>query len=91
MRMALYDTAEIMLTKPLKGCSQLKSWGDADRQARRREQTKVGLAGRLAVIMHRMLAKQSLKAGQEARNSSGRSRRQPFSNSKCLRPDDGPH
>lgn len=89
--MALYDAAQIMLTKPLKGCSQLKSRGDADRQARRRKQAKVGLAGRLAVIMHRMLAKSPFKAEQEARNSSGRSRYQPFSNSKCLRPDDGPH
>ena len=26
LRTALYDAAQIILTKPLKGCSQLKSW-----------------------------------------------------------------
>jgi hypothetical protein len=45
----------IILTKPLKGCSQLKSW--AMRIASRAGiKAKVGLARRLAVIMHRMLA-----------------------------------
>jgi transposase len=56
VRTALYEAAHIMLTKPLKDCSQLKSW--AMRVARRAgmSKAKVALARRLAVIMHRMLA-----------------------------------
>ena len=56
VRTTLYEAAHIMLTKPIKGCSQLKSW--AMRIARRAgmSKAKVALARRLAVIMHRMLA-----------------------------------
>jgi transposase len=56
VRAALYEAAHIMLTKPLRGCSQLKSW--AMRIARRAgmRKAKVALARKLAVIMHRMLA-----------------------------------
>ena len=56
VRTVLYEAAHIMLTKPLKGCSKLKSW--AMRIARRAgmSKAKVALARRLAVIMHRMLA-----------------------------------
>ncbi len=56
VREALYQTAHVMLTKPVKGCSQLKSW--AMRIARRagRSKAKVALARKLAVFMHRMLA-----------------------------------
>ena len=56
VRTALYEAAHIMLTKPLKDCSQLKSW--AMRVARRAgmSKAKVALARHLAVIMHRMLA-----------------------------------
>jgi transposase len=56
VRTALYEAAHIMLTKPVKGCSQLKSW--AMRIVRRAgmSKAKVALARRLAVIMHRMLA-----------------------------------
>ena len=59
MREALYQAAHVMLTKPLKGCSQLKSW--AMRIARRAgmRKAKVALARKLAVIMHRMLADQT--------------------------------
>jgi transposase len=51
----LYEAAHIMLTKPVKGCSALKSW--AMRIARRAgmSKAKVALARKLAVIMHRML------------------------------------
>jgi len=44
------------LTKPVKGCTALKSW--AMRIARRAgmRKAKVALARKLAVIMHRMLA-----------------------------------
>jgi transposase len=56
VRTALYEAAHIMLTKAVKGCSQLKSW--AMRIARRAgmRKAKVALARKLAVIMHRMLA-----------------------------------
>jgi transposase len=56
VRTALYEAAHIMLTKPVKGCSALKSW--AMRIARRAgmsNKAKVALARKLAVIMHRML------------------------------------
>ena len=56
VREALYQAAHVMLTKAVKGCSQLKSW--AMRIARRAgmRKAKVALARKLAVIMHRMLA-----------------------------------
>lgn len=56
VRSALYEAAHIMLTKPVKGCTPLKSW--AMRIARRAgmRKAKVALARKLAVIMHRMLA-----------------------------------
>jgi transposase len=56
VREALYQAAHIMLVKPLKGCTELKSW--AMRIARRAgmRKAKVALARKLAVIMHRMLA-----------------------------------
>jgi transposase len=56
VRTALYEAAHIMLVKPLKGCTQLKSW--AMRIARRAgmKKAKVALARKLAVILHRMLA-----------------------------------
>jgi transposase len=55
VRTALYEAAHVMLTRPVKGCSALKSW--AMRIARRAgmSKAKVALARRLAVIMHRML------------------------------------
>jgi transposase len=56
VREALYQAAHVMLTKPTKGCTQLKSW--AMRIARRAgmSKAKVALARKLAVILHRMLA-----------------------------------
>ena len=55
VRAALYEAAHILLTKPIKGCSRLKSW--AMRIARRAgmNKAKVALARKLAVILHRML------------------------------------
>jgi transposase len=55
VREVLYEAAHIMLTKPIKGCSELKSW--AMRIARRAgtNKAKVALARKLAVIMLRML------------------------------------
>ncbi len=56
VREALYQAAHVMLTKPVKGCSELKSW--AMRIARRAgmKKAKVALARKLAVVLHRMLA-----------------------------------
>ncbi len=56
VREALYQAAHIILVKPIKGCSALKSW--AMRIARRAgpRKAKVALARKLAVILHRMLA-----------------------------------
>jgi transposase len=56
VRAALYEAAHIMLIKPIKDCSALKSW--AMRLARRGgiKKAKVALARKLAVILHRMLA-----------------------------------
>src|SRR6202166_4241245 len=56
VRTALYEAAHIMLTKPLKGCSQLKSWAMRIAGRAGMSKAKVALARRLAVIMHRMLA-----------------------------------
>ena len=54
VRTALYEAANVILTRPVKG-SGLKSW--AARLARRvgMKKAKVALARKLAVIMHRML------------------------------------
>ena len=56
VREALYQAAHVMLTKPVKDCSELKGW--AMRIARRAgmNKAKVALARKLAVILHRMLA-----------------------------------
>ena len=56
VREALYQAAHVMLTKPVRGCTQLKSW--AMRLAKRAgmRKAKVALARKLAVILHRMLA-----------------------------------
>jgi transposase len=56
VRAALYESANIILIKPIKGSSTLKSW--AMRIARRAgpRKAKVALARKLAVILHRMLA-----------------------------------
>ena len=56
MREALYQAAHVMLTKPVKGATALKSW--AMRIARRAglRKAKVALARKLAVVLHRMLA-----------------------------------
>lgn len=56
VREALYQAAHVMLTKPVKAATRLKSW--AMRIARRAglRKAKVALARKLAVVLHRMLA-----------------------------------
>jgi transposase len=55
VRAVLYEGAHVILTKPVKGCTALKSWAMriADRAGMKK--AKVALARKLAVIMHRML------------------------------------
>jgi transposase len=55
VRTALYEAANVILTRPVKG-SSLKSWGMrlAGRAGMRK--AKVALARKLAVVLHRMLA-----------------------------------
>ena len=58
VREALYQAAH-MLTKPVKGCSQLKSWAMRIAGRAGRNKAKVALACKLAVILHRMLANET--------------------------------
>ena len=55
MREALYEAAHIILTKPIKGCAQLKSWAMRIAKRAGMNKAKVALARKLAVIMLRML------------------------------------
>ena len=59
---ALYEAGNIILTRPLKGCTAFKSW--AMRLAKRAgmKKAKVALARKLAVIMHGMLVDGTLFA-----------------------------
>jgi transposase len=56
VREALYQAAHVILTKPVKGCTQLKSWAMRIAKRAGMSKAKVALARKLAVIMHRMLA-----------------------------------
>jgi transposase len=56
VRTALYEAAHIMLIKPIKGCSQLKSWAMRIAKRSGMKKAKVALARKLAVILHQMLA-----------------------------------
>jgi len=55
VRAALYEAAHIILTKPIKGCAQLKSWAMRIAKRAGMNKAKVALARKLAVIMLRML------------------------------------
>jgi transposase len=56
VRAALYESAHVILTKPVKGCTGLKSWAMRIAKRAGMNKAKVALARKLAVIMHRMLA-----------------------------------
>ena len=56
VREALYQAAHIMLTKPIKNCSTLKSWAMRIAKRAGMRKAKVALARKLAVVLHRMLA-----------------------------------
>src|ERR1700743_770789 len=55
VREALYEAAHIILTKPITGCTQLKSWAMRTPRRAGMNKAKVALARKLAVIMLRML------------------------------------
>jgi transposase len=55
VREALYEAAHIILTKPIKGCTRLKSWAMRIAKRAGMNKAKVALARKLAVIMLRML------------------------------------
>jgi len=55
VREALYQAAHVILTKPVRGCTELKSWGMRIARRAGQQKAKVALARKLAVIMHRML------------------------------------
>jgi len=65
VRTALYEAANVILTRPVKG-SSLKSW--AMRVAKRAgmRKAKVALARKLAVVLHRMLADGTRFAAEKA-------------------------
>ncbi len=56
VREALYESAHLIMTKPIKGCTQLKSWAMRIAKRAGMSKAKVALARKLAVILHRMLA-----------------------------------
>ena len=56
VRTASYQAAHVMLTRPVKGCSALKSWAMKLAKRAGMKKAKVALARKLVVIMHRMLA-----------------------------------
>jgi transposase len=55
VRTALYEAANVILTRPVKG-SALKSWAARIANRAGLRKAKVALARKLAVVMHRMLA-----------------------------------
>lgn len=55
MREALHEAAHIMLTNPMKGCSELKSCAMRIARCASINKAEVALAHKIAVIMHRML------------------------------------
>jgi transposase len=55
VRATLYESANIIITRPVKGCTALKSWAMRIAKRAGMKKAKVALARKLAVIMHRML------------------------------------
>ena len=55
VRAALYEAANVILTRAVKG-SDLKSWALRVAQRAGMKKAKVALARKLAVVLHRMLA-----------------------------------
>jgi transposase len=55
VRAMLYESAHIIITRPVKGCTALKSWAMRIAKRAGAKKATVALARKLAVIMHRML------------------------------------
>ena len=55
VRTALYEAANVILTRPVRG-SALKSWAARIANRAGMRKAKVALARKLAVVLHRMLA-----------------------------------
>ena len=99
VREALYQAAHIMLTKPIRNCTTLKSWAMRIASRAGMRKAKVALARKLAVILHRMLADAQTfnPRGQGRGNISkehqpgflGGPRHQALPEAKSLRRDDG--
>jgi transposase len=66
VRAVLYEAAHVILTKPVKGCTALKSWAMRIAKRAGMKKAKVALARKLAVIMHRMLADGTTFTTQQA-------------------------
>jgi len=66
VRASLYEAAHIILTKPLKGVTALKSWAMRIAKRAGMKKAKVALARKLAVILHRMLANGTTFANKTA-------------------------
>jgi transposase len=56
VRTMAYEAAHVILTKPVTGCTGLKSWAMKLAKRAGMAKAKVALARKLVVIMHRMLA-----------------------------------
>jgi transposase len=54
VRVALYEAANVILTRPVKG-STLKSWAQGVAKRAGMKKAKVALARKLAVVMHQLL------------------------------------
>ena len=55
VRTALYEAANVILTRPVRG-SALKSWATRIASRARMRKARVALARKLAVVLHRVLA-----------------------------------
>lgn len=67
VRVARYEAANVMLTRPVKG-SALKSWALAVAKRAGMRKAKVALARKLAVVLHQMMrsAERFLPIGRPA-------------------------
>jgi transposase len=65
VRAALYEAANVILTRPVKG-STLKSWGARLAVRAGMRKAKVALARKLAVVLHRMLADETTFVADKA-------------------------
>jgi transposase len=65
VRTALYESANVILTRPIKG-GGLKSWAMKLAKRAGMKKAKVALARKLAVILHRMLADASKFIAEKA-------------------------